>query len=405
MKKIAIISPVLPPSRSGQALVLYHLLNGVEPSKYCLISNQDYNHEIQEKLCSQKLPVKYYYIPPIFQLRKRLSVGKSFFLLLDHIGYAKPLENYIIQRAHHIANILVKEKCEAIVACTADLFDPVAAFYASKMLNIPYYLYAFDHYSYQTTHYQDKRYAQKIEKEIINGAKGVIVPNEYLEKEYNKQYGVKPFVIHNPFKISEYKPIESNHHQERNQKTILYTGAIYDAHYDAIQNLTTALKMIELPEVYLHLYTSQHQIVLKIKGISGPVVFHKPCHHTEIPSIQQQADILFLPLAFSSPYPGIIKTASPGKMGEYLASGKPILVHAPKNSFISWYFKKYECGCVVDEKNPDLLAKEIKRLLEDKKYVETLCDNARYRAEVDFNITTARLKFCSLFQNNPTENQ
>ena len=78
-----------------------------------------------------------------------------------------------------------------------------------------------------------------------------------------------------------------------------------------------------------------------------------------MPGIQRNADILFLPLAFNSPYPEIIKTSSPGEIGEYLAGKKPILVHAPSDSFISWYFRKYNCGCVVDDDDSEKLAAAI----------------------------------------------
>ena len=40
--KTAIVSHVLPPSPSGQAVVLYRLLEGMPPDRYCLISRERY---------------------------------------------------------------------------------------------------------------------------------------------------------------------------------------------------------------------------------------------------------------------------------------------------------------------------------------------------------------------------
>ena len=40
--KFAIISHVLPPSWSGQAMILFKLLKDVNPSDYILISREDY---------------------------------------------------------------------------------------------------------------------------------------------------------------------------------------------------------------------------------------------------------------------------------------------------------------------------------------------------------------------------
>jgi glycosyltransferase involved in cell wall biosynthesis len=112
-----------------------------------------------------------------------------------------------------------------------------------------------------------------------------------------------------------------------------------------------------------------------------------------IPDIQRNAGFLFLPLAFDSPFPEIIKTSAPGKIGEYLASRRPILVHAPKNSFISWYFKKHQCGLVVDDNDPTKLAQGIEHLLADTKLQKKLADNAYVRAEVDFSLENA----CRIF--------
>jgi glycosyltransferase involved in cell wall biosynthesis len=111
-----------------------------------------------------------------------------------------------------------------------------------------------------------------------------------------------------------------------------------------------------------------------------------------MPGVQRDADILFLPLAFNSPYPDIIKTSAPGKMGEYLAAKKPVLVHAPSDSFISWYFRKYNCGCVVDEDDPEKLAQEIIRLLNDTQMHKQFSENAYSRAKDDFDLPIAQKK-------------
>jgi len=112
-----------------------------------------------------------------------------------------------------------------------------------------------------------------------------------------------------------------------------------------------------------------------------------------MPGVQRGADILFLPLAFNSPYPEIIKTSAPGKIGEYLAAKKPILVHAPSDSFISWYFRKYNCGLVVDEADPEKLAQEIIRLLSNTEMQKLYSENAYSRAKDDFNLPVAQKKF------------
>jgi glycosyltransferase involved in cell wall biosynthesis len=85
-------------------------------------------------------------------------------------------------------------------------------------------------------------------------------------------------------------------------------------------------------------------------------------------------------------------------MGEYMASGRPILVHAPPDSFLSWYFKKYECGLVVDRNKPVELAHAIQQILDDGVLREQLKKNALARARTDFYLATARADFIKLLK-------
>lgn len=133
-----------------------------------------------------------------------------------------------------------------------------------------------------------------------------------------------------------------------------------------------------------------------MNGITGPVVIHRNLPNDRMPGIQRRADLLFLPLAFASEYPDIIRTSAPGKIGEYLASGTPVLVHAPKDSFVSWFFSRYQCGMVVNDDDPAPLSEALKILLSDCGLRETITRNACERAGSDFDARNAREKFENL---------
>ena len=132
------------------------------------------------------------------------------------------------------------------------------------------------------------------------------------------------------------------------------------------------------------------------KGIRGPVVCHKPLAMEEMPRVQSEASVLFLPLAFDSPYPVVVRTSAPTKMGEYMAARRPVLVHAPPDSFIAHYFRRHECGVVVDRLDPSLLAREVGRILEDAGLRERLAARASEQARQDFDIAASRAKFWGL---------
>jgi glycosyltransferase involved in cell wall biosynthesis len=161
-----------------------------------------------------------------------------------------------------------------------------------------------------------------------------------------------------------------------------------------------ALTKLNRPNVRLHLYSNQPPGTLERERVHGPIVRHPTVSMTEMPRIQMEADILFLALAFDSPYPDLVRTSATTKLGEYLASRRPMLVHAPRGSFVSWYVREHDCGVVVDEDDPARLADAIELILSDANLCRRLVANAFERARTDFSISASRAAFARLLKLN-----
>jgi glycosyltransferase involved in cell wall biosynthesis len=146
----------------------------------------------------------------------------------------------------------------------------------------------------------------------------------------------------------------------------------------------------------LHVYTSQPQSALRDQRMQTDVVFHGHLPPETIHEVQRRADVLFLPLAFESPIGEVLRTSAPGKMGDYLATGRPILVHAPPDSFVSRYFREHDCGVVVDSNSPNAVAEALKRIATDPSLRQAIGKKARERAQVDFDLAQARRTFRQL---------
>jgi hypothetical protein len=115
-------------------------------------------------------------------------------------------------------------------------------------------------------------------------------------------------------------------------------------------------------------------------------------------AIQHDADMLFLPLAFHSPIPEVLRTSAPGKMGEYLSSGRPILVHAPQDSFLSWFFRQHRCGVVVDSPDCGLLADAVRDILAGSGDLPEMILRARRIADAEFDEVNQAKLFHSYIQ-------
>ena len=202
--KLAVLSHSLPPSPYGQATMLYRLLRNFDPNDYCLLSRENYDSfsYIQNTssksvpTASPRLPAKYYHLPQAIQLKRpnrlRLRVLREGINVLLSV----------FQRARNIVRIIKEEKCGAILACSGDLYDLPAGYFASRWTRIPFFAYFFDDYVYQWTKRLYRYFARCVEPLILKGATGVIVPNEALCNEYLRRYKIKPMIIHNPYEIS-----------------------------------------------------------------------------------------------------------------------------------------------------------------------------------------------------------
>jgi glycosyltransferase involved in cell wall biosynthesis len=384
--KFAILSHILPPSDSGQAVMLWRLINDISPKDYILISAKNYNTTTNFAKSSNKLGAKYYYLKPT----KKWKLWEKVFLSLPFFRNIFYFWHQVRQKERQIKKIIDKENICVLIACSGEISDIPAAYLATKKSNIRLVIYSFDDYVYQWVGYQ-RKLAKIIASQVFREANSLIVPNEFLHKEYFRRYHRRSVIVHNP-----YLALTGNKKLllfDRRQINIVYTGSVYHAHFDAFLNLISAMQLIKSP-VKLHIFTGQSQEELIQKGFLEQFVqFHGNLKQEEVYLIQKQADILFLPLAFECPINEVIKTSAPGKMGEYMISGRPILIHSPKDSYLSWYFKKNKCGIIVDELDPVILAKTIQEISKNKKTVQKIVANAKKCVKRDFSIEQSRTNF------------
>ncbi len=117
---------------------------------------------------------------------------------------------------------------------------------------------------------------------------------------------------------------------------------------------------------------------------------------SEMPAIQAAADILFVGLSFETRFPLLINTSSPGKTCEYLASGRPILVHAPKECYVAAYATERGFAHVVGENNVEALKRGILKLVSDQDYAKQLVANAFATARLNHDAREISARFQQL---------
>lgn len=386
MPELALYSPAVPPARSGQAVILHRLLAGVAPERYVLVANSHYAKHA-DQTATANLGATFELITPV-TARPQPSYARREAL-------RAPIDSVreIRGRTRQFTEIVRKHGVKTLVACTGDHYDFAAAAFAARATGVKLVPYLFDDYLYQCPSYL-RPLSLAWETLAMATASRVIVTNEHFAEVIAKRHGVSAVIVHNAVEPLDLSAPPGPSPFSHGEKSVVFAGTIYNAHYDAFRNLIRALE--RFPDAKLHLFTFQKPEDLAAHGITGPQVSVEGFRpQREILDAQRHADVLFLPLAFESPLKPLLRTAAPGKTAEYLALGRPVLVHAPPDTFLSRYFSRQGCGVVVDQNDPAAVGEALARIFTDAPMRERLTLNAKRCAEDDFSLAKARATFAA----------
>ncbi|MFQ5786414.1 MAG: glycosyltransferase, partial [Thermodesulfobacteriota bacterium] len=264
--------------------------------------------------------------------------------------------------------IIAKEKITNLLVIPDQGSLLIAAYLMHRLSGLPLHIHMTDFWEEMLCDRIRKIAAKLFEKRIFKSANKISVINDYLKNYYMGKYHVRAELIPNSVILEDYKnatPIDLN---TDGNKSIIYTGNVWIPQISSLVDMCTVVNSLE--GIKFLVYTDRSSTELKQKGIYGKNVLVRFARPSEIPAIQKTADILYLPLAFDTPFPTYIDSVSPSKMPEYMAAGKPILVYAPKTSYIANYAKQHGFACVVKERSHDELKEALLTLLKDKRVRE-----------------------------------
>ena len=269
----------------------------------------------------------------------------------------------------------------------------------------PYSIFLFDLYKENFFPFPGNILANIFETKIFSGARKIIVTNNGTKNFYEKRYGKnitdKIIIIYNAVFPEPYLALKKD--SSRKNKPyfdIVFTGRIYWPQIEALKNLMKAVDSINDIDIKVKIYCpNPPEYVQKLDIKSEKAVFDS-APPQEMPVIQSQADILFLPLSWGTKSQAIIDTATPGKLSDYLISGRPMLIHAPKTTFLAQYAKEKNFAAVVDKNDPEKLKEAITNLLQDKKLAQTIVKNAKKTFMENHDANKCAEKFQRLFMEN-----
>ena len=126
------------------------------------------------------------------------------------------------------------------------------------------------------------------------------------------------------------------------------------------------------------------KIILRMIGAHANLYSSHPCNieylgwynQGELINKLAESDILYCPYWFSHEFSQEANLSFPSKVPRYMAAGRPILFHGPKNCSPAMYLSAQHAAVICDDPDIEILRTKLMSLIEDK----DLLDDFTYKA-------------------------
>ncbi len=227
------------------------------------------------------------------------------------------------------------------------------------------------------------------EKKAIYAYDGIALMTKTLLAHFDSFPGKKPKFLHLPMTVDldRFKNPDSHEIAENLQKPFIAFIGVMDNRKDGVDILIDAFAAIleDFPHHHLHLFgswnydTPGHLKQIKALRLEDKVIWHGAVQRDEVPSILLNADLLALPRPASKQAQG----GFPTKLGEYLASSKPVCVTTVGE--IPEYLQDGESAFFAEPGSSESFAHAMRRALSDRVNALRVGVNGRKVAEKHFN--------------------
>jgi glycosyltransferase involved in cell wall biosynthesis len=270
-----------------------------------------------------------------------------------------------------------------ILSVTDEGFSVIAGSVAARLARLPHVVMVFDLWAENAYTDVQRVLARRLEPLTLGGADAVVGYCPELVEHLRERHGIEAEAIPTPVVLDDRTPppeapapAAAPEHAAR--RTLLLAGAVYWAQRDAVARLLSLRGRIP----NLQMVTVGNAEMLRDAGLTAD-----RSEPTVPPEVLRRmlatADVLFLGLSLDSPYPAVVRTATPARLVEYMASGRPLLIHAPPDSHVARYARRENFAEVVDVADSDALLAGLRRVLDD-------AELARARAERGLELVRER---------------
>jgi glycosyltransferase involved in cell wall biosynthesis len=341
-----------PPTPGGVSMVVHLLLSRL-PAQVDTFTDLALRGRVRRG--GLVVPGRYHFVPRLPRwARRRVRL----------IGVVQTAGNALLAVAAGLAAARVARRRETrwVLSVADDGFSVIAGSVCARTAGLPHLVWVFDPWEENAYGPAERWLAQRLERRIWRNAAAVIVHADEMAEHYACKHGVRCAVLPTPVDMDGWErlPVDGTV-AAGGPREMLVAGAVYWLQADAVRRLAQVCRGLE--EVRLTVLSDP--ALLDAHDLDADR-FEPSLSPERFRSRLREADVLFIGLSFDADAPLAVRTSTPARLPEYLASGRPILVHAPPGSHLAEYTRRAGFGALVDRPDNEALRETLERLLVDE---------------------------------------
>lgn len=324
-------------------------LNKIQDSN--LISKLSQDDELNSKLGSQVIAQRARTLSDVNIQLKTIKTLKTIyghisgFFGIDHIKSKIVISSELL-------NWIDEFKPDLIYAQFATLDKIRFVYNLKRETNIPLVIHFMDDWpsvlvSPGIFHNYWKKIINKELRSLIDSADACIAISKKMADEFKIRYNRNFSYYHNPVDVDDWLPYSKTSWDAGSSFKILYAGRGGKSILKSIKTIAQSIQKLnnKYEKIEFHIYTKDFTEVELLFSKMSAIYVHKPIpDYDQIPQLFCSYDLLVLPLDFDSKF---LTLSMPTKVSEYMISGTPTLIFAPKNTALTEYAMNYQWGYVI----------------------------------------------------------
>jgi hypothetical protein len=252
-----------------------------------------------------------------------------------------------------------------IMSVTDEGFSPIAGAVAARAARLPHVIMVFDLWEENAYSDVQRAVARRLEGPIFRSAAKVVGYCEEIVDYLDTKHGADATFIRTP---GPPPPRDGS-------AELLMAGAIYWVQEESVKRVLRVAPRV--PGLRTVMIADAAQLALA--GVHADAVEAPMDPHAYRKRIER-ADILCLGLSFETAHQQVVLTGTPARLPDFLATARPVVIHAPPDSHVARYCRREGLAEVVDVPDEAALEAALRRVLEDRD--EALARAARAREHV-----------------------